>query len=82
MLIFSFIGICLTCRSNKAQTINQVPSSENENHNEKGNTSTARENITPTKKKFITSPPPLSNVNREYTIRNGVCYIRYVTYRM
>merc|ERR1712137_592948 len=41
---------------------------ENENHNEKGNTNTTRENITPTKKKIITTTTPLSHVNREYTI--------------
>ena len=72
MLIFSFIGICLTCRSNKAQTIKQVPCSENENHKETRNINATRENVTPTKKKISTITSPLANVNREYTIRNGV----------
>jgi len=68
MLIFSFIGICLTCRSNKAQTIKQVPCSENENHKETRNINATRENVTPTKKKTSTITSPLTNVNREYTI--------------
>ena len=69
MLIFSFIGICLTCRSNKAQTIKQVPFSENENHKETRNINATRENVTPAKKKISTITSPLTNVNREYTIR-------------